>query len=359
VCESLSTPEDAMTNPKISRLRADIQKLHAAQDKRHDVARELKKDQKELKTDRRTLKHERDEYAGDQKVFKKDQKELLGLREAEQAQVDPLEAQLKGLEAAYDASIDPSTGLGDPTIAAQIASVSQTEAEVKARFDPEIEAARTEVEGLKDEMGGDRAQIKNKRGEIKTDGKEIKSDRKALDHAQDRVKHARAKALKDLTPAEYQMGLKQTNRFRKELGLKPVDHLIRPGIRVEGYYNGVAKQITVVPVGNGEYLRSDAARQWKRMVAAAARDGIHISAGSGFRTMSEQRYLYDLYLHHGGNKAAPPGYSNHQGGVAMDISGVGGYGTSTFNWLSRHAGHFGFRNTVSGEYWHWGYMVNG
>jgi LAS superfamily LD-carboxypeptidase LdcB len=128
---------------------------------------------------------------------------------------------------------------------------------------------------------------------------------------------------------------------------------------VLAYYNGVAKHITVVPVGNGEYLRSDAARQWKRMVAAASRDGIHISAGSGFRSMEEQRYLYNLYRSGRGNTAAVPGYSNHQGGVAMDVSGVGGYGTAAFRWLSSHAGHFGFRNTVPGEFWHWGYLVNG
>ena len=43
----------------------------------------------------------------------------------------------------------------------------------------------------------------------------------------------------------------------------------------------------------------------------------------------------------------------------MDVSGVGGYGTTAFRWLPSYAGHFGFRNTVSGEYWHWGYMVSG
>ena len=131
------------------------------------------------------------------------------------------------------------------------------------------------------------------------------------------------------------------------------------GKSVTAYYNGSPRTITVVPVGNGQYLRADAAASYKKMVAAAARAGIHLSADSGFRSMAEQQHLYQLYLEGRGNLAAKPGYSNHQGGVAMDIGGVNGYGTAAYNWLRAHAGDYGFRNTVSGEYWHWSYGVNG
>jgi LAS superfamily LD-carboxypeptidase LdcB len=54
-----------------------------------------------------------------------------------------------------------------------------------------------------------------------------------------------------------------------------------------------------------------------------------------------------------GNLAARPGYSNHQGGVSMDIGGVNGYGTSACRWLQANASRYGFVNDVAGESWHW------
>ena len=129
------------------------------------------------------------------------------------------------------------------------------------------------------------------------------------------------------------------------------------GKAVTAYINGRASQITVMPVGNGQYMRADAAANFKAMQAAAARAGINLGATSGFRSMAQQQYLYDGWIHRrpGFNLAARPGYSNHQGGIAMDIGGVGGYGTSAYRWLQAHAGQYGFANDVSGEPWHWTY----
>lgn len=125
--------------------------------------------------------------------------------------------------------------------------------------------------------------------------------------------------------------------------------------RTLGYVNGRAQHITVSPVGDGEYLRTDAARAFLKMQASAKKAGVHLSATSGFRTMAEQKYLYQLYLSGRGNLAARPGYSNHQGGIAMDVGGVGSYGTRAYGWLSHNAKRFGFVNDVQGEYWHWTY----
>ncbi|MBI3183330.1 MAG: D-alanyl-D-alanine carboxypeptidase family protein [Myxococcales bacterium] len=122
-----------------------------------------------------------------------------------------------------------------------------------------------------------------------------------------------------------------------------------------GYVNGRPFGITVYPVGQGEYLRADAAKAYVQMIAAAKRAGVNLYAVSGFRTMDEQRKLYQAYLNGTGNLAARPGYSNHQGGISMDIGGVGGYGTRAYQWLKNHARRFGFVNDVSGEYWHWTY----
>lgn len=122
--------------------------------------------------------------------------------------------------------------------------------------------------------------------------------------------------------------------------------------QVTAYVNGQPRTISVVPVGNGQYLRGDAARAWERMQAAARADGINLSATSGFRTMAEQQSLYAQY---GSPRAARPGYSNHQNGIAMDIGGVGGRGTAADRWLLANASRFGFRNLPS-EYWHYDYV---
>lgn len=122
-----------------------------------------------------------------------------------------------------------------------------------------------------------------------------------------------------------------------------------------GYINGSPRKITLGYVGSGEWMRLDVAKNFLAMKKAAAKRGISLSATSGFRSMAEQRYLYNLYLSGRGNLAARPGYSNHQGGLSMDIGGVNGYGTKAFNWLKANAGRYGFRNDVGGEFWHWTY----
>ncbi|MDP2274471.1 MAG: peptidoglycan-binding protein [Archangium sp.] len=127
------------------------------------------------------------------------------------------------------------------------------------------------------------------------------------------------------------------------------------GARVNGYINGRAVPITVSSVGNGKFLRTDAANAFNRMRADAARAGINLSVVSGFRTMAEQQYLYNLYLQGRGNLAARPGYSNHQSGISADISVPGGYGSSTYRWLQNNARRYGFVNDVAGEPWHWTY----
>jgi peptidoglycan hydrolase-like protein with peptidoglycan-binding domain len=139
-------------------------------------------------------------------------------------------------------------------------------------------------------------------------------------------------------------------------GAQPGDHFSPAGSKsVTGYVNGMPRHITVAPVGNGQYLRTDAAQAFKQMQADARRHGITLSATSGFRTMEQQQHLYWLWTHHQGNLAARPGYSNHQGGVAMDIGGLGGYGSTGYRWLASNARRYGFVNDVGGEPWHWTY----
>jgi hypothetical protein len=91
------------------------------------------------------------------------------------------------------------------------------------------------------------------------------------------------------------------------------------------------------------------------LVAKAAKDQIQLMLNSGFRSYSEQKYLYDGFVRGlpGFNTAAKPGFSKHQNGIAFDISVPGGNGNSTYEWLKQYATAFGFVRTVSKEPWHW------
>lgn len=115
------------------------------------------------------------------------------------------------------------------------------------------------------------------------------------------------------------------------------------------YNRGVKTTISVINIG-GKPTSKTTGHAFLKMQAAAHAAGVKLSLTSGFRTNSEQAYLYNCYQTkrcNNGNLAARPGYSNHQNGAALDLS------TST--WLSRNAGRFGFVRTVSKEAWHYEY----
>jgi len=63
---------------------------------------------------------------------------------------------------------------------------------------------------------------------IAADKKTVAQDAKQVTQDKAAVKADRKQALKDLKPAEYEMGLKQTNHDRKLLGLKPLTRPLRP-----------------------------------------------------------------------------------------------------------------------------------
>jgi hypothetical protein len=133
------------------------------------------------------------------------------------------------------------------------------------------------------------------------------------------------------------------------------DRDVGPTRRATGYRNGRPQQLTLVNVGNGQWLAERAGRQFLAMREAARRDGVNLNAISGFRSMEEQQALYRAYRAGRGNLAAPPGYSNHQSGIAMDIQTNGSRSHPAYRWLRDNAGRFGFRNTVASEPWHWEY----
>jgi len=113
-------------------------------------------------------------------------------------------------------------------------------------------------------------------------------------------------------------------------------------------------------------LDARVAQIFLRMQADAKRDGVNIKINSSFRLPEEQEYFYCKYLNGTGNKAAKPGFSNHQSGVALDLNTKGipndksirrrtkvstGQG-DVWEWLNKNGGKYGFRQ-IKIEHWHW------
>ena len=105
------------------------------------------------------------------------------------------------------------------------------------------------------------------------------------------------------------------------------------------------------------------------MAAAAATDSISLQADSGFRSLGFQRRIMKRRLASGDSfdkvllSVAPPGYSEHHTGRALDLcpSEANFAFTATYDWLRENAARFGFYETLpedpaaplTWESWHW------
>jgi LAS superfamily LD-carboxypeptidase LdcB len=151
-----------------------------------------------------------------------------------------------------------------------------------------------------------------------------------------------------------------------------------PGVKdggvKDGYRNGklIKIRVCLIKGSTGKKdvdINSQIAEKVYNLFKAAERDGIKISAG-GFRTMSEQigaAKANGCYKNGNFNKkdcdipTATPGYSNHQMGLALDITdSTGGTiksrASKEYKWLALNAHKYGLYNLPS-EPWHW--SVNG
>lgn len=128
--------------------------------------------------------------------------------------------------------------------------------------------------------------------------------------------------------------------------------------------------------GRDKCLAPAAARAWHALRAAAAGDGVELLLVSGFRSLEFQSALIRGKLQRGMaldevlRINAPPGYSEHHTGRALDIGTPGCAPldeaferTAAFDWLNRNARRFGFRMSYPRdnrhgflyEPWHWRY----
>jgi D-alanyl-D-alanine carboxypeptidase len=158
-----------------------------------------------------------------------------------------------------------------------------------------------------------------------------------------------------------------------ELGLDEADYAQRTGLAL------VPEPHVLAGAGRDRYgrplwLRAAAASAWKRMQAAARADDVVLEAISGYRSHDYQLGIFRRKRARGLEVAqilqvnAAPGFSEHHGGRALDISTPGEpaaeesfEATPAFAWLVRRAGEFGFvmsypRDNPHGivyEPWHW------
>ena len=127
-------------------------------------------------------------------------------------------------------------------------------------------------------------------------------------------------------------------------------------------------------------LRTAAADQFMAMVADAEADGVIILPLSGFRSYEDQKYLFfDVKAERAQNAttraevSAPPGYSEHHTGYAVDVIDgtrpdtdlqISFETTPAYQWMQQNAARYGFelsfpRDNLQGiqyEPWHWRFV---
>ncbi|REE66957.1 D-alanyl-D-alanine carboxypeptidase [Paenibacillus taihuensis] len=104
-----------------------------------------------------------------------------------------------------------------------------------------------------------------------------------------------------------------------------------------------------------QQLRAIAAEALEKLFAGAKKDGIELAAVSGYRSYVSQKSIFDNYARENGEEeantfSAHPGQSEHQTGLAMDVSSASvhydldeSFGESKEGkWLAEHAADYGF-----------------
>lgn len=128
-----------------------------------------------------------------------------------------------------------------------------------------------------------------------------------------------------------------------------------------------------------DYLHKDAERALVQMIAVANAEGVLLVPLSGFRTYEKQSELFDKAVQRHGSEfaaaylSAPPGYSEHHTGFAVDIGDKKAMefnlkyefeNTEAYKWLISNADRFSFELSfpkensqgVSFEPWHWRFI---
>lgn len=148
------------------------------------------------------------------------------------------------------------------------------------------------------------------------------------------------------------------------------------------YEEASQDELTSVTADGRIKLRTPAAKKFIEMQAAARREGVFLVPLSGFRSIEQQEFLFFEIKAQRGQVAteraevsAPPGYSEHHTGYAIDIGDGKAPAThveetfaktAAFAWLEENAARYSFELSfpennpqgISFEPWHWRYVGN-
>jgi hypothetical protein len=109
--------------------------------------------------------------------------------------------------------------------------------------------------------------------------------------------------------------------------------------------------LTLTKIATGHQLATAAAVSYVRLTVLFG-DTIPIPKPLGaFRSFEQQQELRDLFLAGKGSFALPPGNSQHELGLAMDV------GKPARPWMKSNSGAHGWRRTNPKEKWHFEYTA--
>jgi zinc D-Ala-D-Ala carboxypeptidase len=144
-------------------------------------------------------------------------------------------------------------------------------------------------------------------------------------------------------------------------------------------YDLIKAQVPLSPLSRNSLIRKDVNEALKVLFDAAKAEGVELWFHSGYRSYTEQKRVYQRYVRRHGEKSAntfsaKPGYSEHQTGLAVDITSPKsrslfsqGFGDSKEGkWLAENSYRFGFvirypkeKSEITGyiyEPWHLRYV---
>ncbi len=146
------------------------------------------------------------------------------------------------------------------------------------------------------------------------------------------------------------------------------------------YEEAPASELSPITSDGRLKMRQAAAEAFLKMQEAARLDGVDLVAISAFRTLEDQDYLFFRMKAERGQAAtkraevsAPPGYSEHHTGYAVDIGdgnvpatdlSINFENTAAFKWLEENASYYSFELSfpennpqgISYEPWHWRFV---
>ncbi len=147
-----------------------------------------------------------------------------------------------------------------------------------------------------------------------------------------------------------------------------------------------APQLVDIPVPHGDansvmQVSTQIAQPLEKLFEAAKSDGVELMVSSAYRSIESQQKLYDGYMTERGqaytiSHVAKPGTSEHQSGLAIDISSASASCAANsdkcelnfvaIGWLAQNAPKFGFiqrypmgKQSITGfsnEEWHYRYV---